>query len=198
MMNNINKIIWDKFRIKRGGAPPFLGWKSTRVTLAQLFLDLGFINGAEIGVQTGVYSEVLLKNNPNLQLMCVDPWRAYHGVTQEQSDKVYDWAISRLEPYKDRVTILRETSVEAARNVPDASLDFVYIDGAHDFNNVMLDILHWYPKVKRYGIFSGHDYYIFFRGGVVRAVDTFTQAHNINQWYMTHETLRSWFWVVDW
>jgi len=43
----------------------------------------------------------------------------------------------------------------------------VYIDAAHDYENVKKDILVWLPKVKQGGIIAGHDVII---GGVKQAV----------------------------
>lgn len=194
-MDIVNTAIWKKFNMKRGGCLPYMTWRGTRDTFAELLGELNFNKGAEVGVQSGMYSEVLLVKNPNLHLQCVDPWSAYLKVSDEQSEVAYQLAIKRLEPYKDRVTFVRKPSVEASRDFPDNSLDFVYIDGAHDFDNVMLDILHWVPKVKRGGIISGHDYYVFFRGGVIKAVDYYIAAHGISMWYVTKELLRTWFWV---
>ena len=48
-------------------------------------------------------------------------------------------------------------SVEAARRFPDESLDFVMIDGAHDYKSVRADVRAWFPKVKRGGLLAGDD-----------------------------------------
>jgi hypothetical protein len=48
-------------------------------------------------------------------------------------------------------------SVEAARRFPDESLDFVMIDGAHDYKSVCADVRAWLPKVKRGGLLAGDD-----------------------------------------
>ena len=40
----------------------------------------------------------------------------------------------------------------------DHSLDMVFIDGAHDYESVMTDILSWLPKIKKNGLICGHDY----------------------------------------
>lgn len=54
---------------------------------------------------------------------------------------------------------IRKTSVEAAKDFPDKSLDAVYIDAEHDEDSVRSDIQTWRPKIKFGGILSGHDYY---------------------------------------
>jgi hypothetical protein len=85
--------------------------------------------------------------------------------------------------------------MDAVRKIKNESLDFVYIDGFHDFDWVMPDLIFWAQKVRRHGIVAGHDYYPFFRAGVMFAVDAYTRAHNINDWYVTREKEPTWFWV---
>ena len=187
-MSNTDRAIWQKFGIARRDNLPFVG-KGSRVQLAELFGQLGFKTGAEIGVYTGQYSDTLLACAPGLTLLCVDPWAgrrmAGHFVRTQR----------RLEKYGDTAKIMRMTSVEAAKLVPDRSLDFVYIDALHDFSSVMLDILLWAPKVKPGGIVSGHDYVCGYQIGVIPAVDAFVRGHNIQNLYLTREWLHSWFWV---
>ena len=85
--------------------------------------------------------------------------------------------------------------VKVIRHFEDESLDFVYIDGFHEFDYVMSDLIFWTPKVRPGGIVAGHDYYPFFRSGVIQAADTYTKMHNINTWYVTRERHSSFFWV---
>ena len=65
--------------------------------------------------------------------------------------------ISRTKNVKNIIKI-RKTSVEAAKDFEDGSLDAVYIDAEHDEESVREDIRTWRPKIKRGGILSGHDY----------------------------------------
>ena len=64
-LDETERAIWQKFHVKHGDVPPFMGWEGTRDTLAELFGELGFTSGAEIGVQRGRYSRKLLELNPN-------------------------------------------------------------------------------------------------------------------------------------
>jgi predicted O-methyltransferase YrrM len=59
----------------------------------------------------------------------------------------------------------------------DRSLDFVFIDGSHEYEDVKEDIYHWYPKVKKGGIIAGHDYTTY--AGVKEAVDEFFNLEEI-------------------
>ena len=145
---------------------------NSRTDLPRLFAGEGFTKGAEIGVFTGYFSELMFKAIPNLHLYCVDIW----GTGKYK--KAEDECLERLRPYN--ATIIKKYSVEAAREIPDDSLDFVYIDGAHDYDNVKADLKAWAPKVRVGGIISGDDFYDFpsGKGGVMRAVTEFTSHHH--------------------
>jgi len=49
------------------------------------------------------------------------------------------------------------TSDRAAELVGDASLDLVFIDGDHSYEQTLRDIRNWLPKVRPGGILCGHD-----------------------------------------
>jgi len=53
---------------------------------------------------------------------------------------------------------MRMTSEKAVTYFKDETLDFVYIDANHSYESCKQDIALWWPKVKKGGIFSGHDY----------------------------------------
>ena len=195
-MDDPNRHIWQKFHIHKGDTLPFVGFKDyTRDELAILFNELGYKTGAEIGVKRGWFSNLLCESIPDLKLLCVDPWTKYsRSVGDERAEQHYKVAAKVLSPYN--ATLMRMTSMEAVKEIPNDSLDFVYIDGLHDFDSVILDLIHWTPKVRIGGIVSGHDYIHHFEGGVIQAVNAYTYAHNIHSWYITKgEPLPSFYWV---
>ena len=49
-------------------------------------------------------------------------------------------------------------SSDAAKLIPNNSLDYVYVDARHDYCGVTDDLLNYWPKVRPGGIFAGHDY----------------------------------------
>ena len=153
--------------------------------LAELLRDRPHAVGAEIGVKEGRTSAVLLKRLPGLRkLYCVDPWRYYAEYDSDRAgrkipwpnqrllDRAYGEFLRRIEPFRERVVVLREFSRDAARLVPDASLDFAFIDANHAYEFVREDIALWWPKVKPGGLLAGHDYGRWDHAwGVRRAVD---------------------------
>jgi len=200
---DVDRKIREKFHIKGGDTLPYLGWvrNYTRQDLAKLFNELGYTKGAEIGVERGRFSKVLCTQIPKLQLKCIDPWAPFTHHNAATMENTFQNAKLRLARFGDRIEFIRKTSLEAVKDIPDGSLDFVYIDAMHDFDFVMRDIINWVPKVRSGGIVSGHDYIKIQGYGVISAVDTYTRAHNINSWFITAERdprvngSPSWFWA---
>lgn len=157
-----------------------------RKRLVQLFGEWGLTTGAEIGVDGGTFSEYMFKAIPGLDLIGVDPWERDRRKKRQAENALKGKAWRQF----------HMTSAEASRVVGDAvSLDFVYIDGCHWFDHVMQDLILWARKVRKGGIVAGHDYYRFRRAGVVQAVDAYTHAHAIHEWFLTDERTPSFFWM---
>lgn len=161
-----------------------------RNQMAALLKELNYEIGVEVGVAAGEYSEVLCKENPNMKIYGVDPWtplRDYRDYTKRATfERLYDDTLKRLEGFTN-YEIIRETSMEALKHFKDNSIDFVYIDANHNFQNVTNDITEWTKKVKPGGIVSGHDY---FRPGnnapihVVQVLKGLTEAYRIKPWFV--------------
>lgn len=58
------------------------------------------------------------------------------------------------------ITFVDSDSLEAYKLFEDNSLDFLFIDGNHEYSHVRKDIYLWQSKVKSDGIMAGHDYYL--------------------------------------
>lgn len=151
-----------------------------RLELAEYFNRLGFKKGAEIGTCFGYYSEILCQKIPGLYLISVDNWNNPGNSARENKLNISceNAARKRLAPYPN-VTIIKKDSTDAAKEIVDGSLDFVFIDANHSYESVKEDIEAWTPKVRAGGIVSGHDYYVFKSGnrGVILAVDEFVKNH---------------------
>jgi SAM-dependent methyltransferase len=82
--------------------------------------------------------------------------------------------------------------MEAVLDFPYESIDFVYIDGSHEFDYIMCDIIEWGRRVKKGGIISGHDYHNARWSAVERAVNIYAQEHQIDKINLCDETAPSW------
>jgi hypothetical protein len=160
----------------------------TRRDIYALCNHLGHKVGAEIGVRKGTNAKAMFKTIEGLKLYCVDPWMGRH---RQSSEVLYERAKKQLAPYD--AVFMKMTSMEAVSKIENRSLDFIYIDARHNFDNVMLDLIYWVPKVKVNGIIAGHDYEA--QCGVPQAVNAYTACHGICEIFLTRDTNRSFFWV---
>ena len=87
-----------------------------------------------------------------------------------------------MKPVEMYYTPVRMSSVEAASLYADNSLDFVFIDAGHTYEDCFSDIQAWLPKVKAGGTLAGHDYGS--SEGVRRAVKELIPSYrlSINSW----------------
>jgi len=199
----------ERFGRGRTGVLPTLLPRLGRNDLPVLCRDLGFRRGAEIGVWKGAYAASFCAASPKMHMLCVDPWQSYPAWQDTKNSlepaaqerlmaEAYQSALRNLKPYN--VTIHREFSHNTAQFIPDASLDFVYIDSNHVYDAVVEDLTLWAPKVRSGGIVAGHDFRVFSNKPtihVVRAVTDYTQAHGIDPWFLTgSDRTPSFLWVV--
>jgi hypothetical protein len=166
-------------------------------SLPRIIRNLGFKVGAEIGVCEGLYSEILIRSNPDLKLYAIDPWTEYEGYKDyhlADLQQKYEEARIRLKPYN--VEFIRDFSMNAVKRFADESLDFVYIDAAHDYNHVLEDIREWEKKVKKGGIIAGHDYGNRRNYGVVKAVTDWVTEKNIHPLLiLNRRAVKSWLYI---
>lgn len=133
--------------------------------------------GVEIGVNEGQLSYYLLKNTNLKHLYLIDPWITWKGwASQEILEKRYKFCNEELpETFPNRVTTIRKTSADASSTLND-TLDFIFIDGNHDYEYVKQDLELWIPKVKSQGLVAGHDW-SHAHQGVPRAVQDYYHDH---------------------
>ena len=127
-----------------------------------LGIDRGLI-GAEVGVRAGANALDMLKTLPIENLYLIDhyePHTEHSGLEIIAWDQknFYQQMIKCIEPYKELVEIVKKDSIEASKKFPDEFFDFVYIDAGHRYGEVLRDLDAWFPKVKKNGIFCGHDF----------------------------------------
>lgn len=117
----------------------------------------GWSLGAELGVLDGANHERILRACPALHLIGVDLWEPTPGY--EEYPHVENEAAARAVSNKfvRRSTLLKMSTAEAAAQVDDGTLDFVFIDADHSTEGVTADITNWTPKLKPAGWLMGHD-----------------------------------------
>ena len=173
--------------------------------LGKLFNQLRlFGKGAEIGVQAGEYSQLLRNTWKGEELYLIDRWKYdpdYKDIANVSDEKHRQLYFSVIQKFADdySVYIIRKDSIEASKQFPDEFFDWIYLDADHSFEGCSNDIEAWYPKLKKGGIFSGHDYldgeYPEGSFGVKSAVDRFISNKAINLYTTEEKILKSWYFV---
>jgi hypothetical protein len=94
-----------------------------------------------------------------------------------QSGELRGQYLTNIEPVKSIVKTLDMPSGEASKKFKKQSVDFIFIDGSHDFDSVCSDIELWLPKLKPGGMIGGHDYTT--HEGVKTAVDSYFSDYQL-------------------
>ena len=110
--------------------------------------------GAEIGVLEGEFSAVLLNALRPAALHLVDMWR---GDRLAKTKSAVAAAIDRAELPLDVALFHRARSADALRKLDDIQLDWAYVDGGHDYETVLADLVLLEGRVKPGGILVGDD-----------------------------------------
>jgi hypothetical protein len=146
----------------------------------ELILHLNETNAqiaAEVGVREGYFSKFILDNTSIKKLYAIDPWE--NNAELSDCETVFRTCKGLLDPFGDRAEMVKGYSPFAAEMFEDNSLDFIYIDGLHDYESVKADIAGFYPKLKVGGIISGHDYHLEDWPGVYNAVNEFISQNEL-------------------
>lgn len=119
----------------------------------------------EIGIYCADLSRLLVPIKTLKTLFLIDPWKIYTDCkklifTEKDAEllynSVYSW--SQVSTVKNKVKLMRMSSIEASKHFEDNSIDFIHIDGDHTYNAVKVDIKAWLPKLKPGKLLTGDDY----------------------------------------
>lgn len=153
------------------------------------------LRGIEIGVGGAHTTEYLLANLKNLTLHTIDPFQEYkdwngNHLSASELHCCYMNVKEKLSPYEDRWVHYNTFSDAAVNSFENDCFDFIFIDGLHEYDQVLKDCINYWPKIKCGGIFAGHDYDVI--PAVKRAVDEFALTVNSCVQYLAKNDV--WWW----
>jgi predicted O-methyltransferase YrrM len=119
----------------------------TRTYFNYPFFDIKI---AEVGVESGCHAVEFLTEWPEIT--------ACHLIDTWEDEQIYKRVEKIMQPWRDKVTLHRCSSIEGVTKFNDEYFDFIYIDADHRYEAVKFDIAYWYNKVKVRGVIAGHDY----------------------------------------
>ena len=135
-------------RTDRLTVPMTIEWsgKSNRKNFLKFLLETNnFTSMIEVGVMDGRTTFFLLDQLPNLTIQAIDT----------NIKLFYNQTIK--EKYGPRLIPLQGLSEHIADQIPNNSVDLVFIDANHNYEFVKKDILKYKSKLKPGGILCGHD-----------------------------------------
>lgn len=138
--------------------------------MVDYFDDAHFVEvGSWKGRSSFFMADEIIKSGKNIRFDCVDTWEWIENtdIPKALYHNLWETFLMNIEPVKRAINPVRAVSWEAADRYKDESLDFVFIDAAHDEVSFTKDLDAWYPKVKKGGVIAGHDY----RDDVKKVID---------------------------
>ena len=139
--------------------------------------------GCWLGQSATFMGVEIINSGKKIKFDCVDNWefsefktRVNDDDIQQNVDSAYEQFLNNIKPLSDVLSCVKMNSVDASKLYDDESLDFVFIDASHKYDDVMDDLNCWFPKVKVGGVIAGHDYN---GAGVKKAVDEFFKGEEL-------------------
>ena len=118
--------------------------------------------GAEIGVYKGGFGEFLLPHCRHLYL--VDPWYRLKPRWNTPNDNstvdalINIFSVYREEIHSGTVSVIVDFGVRFLQSLPEGSLDWVYLDASHSFEDTTAELSAACRAVRRGGWILGDDY----------------------------------------
>ena len=133
--------------------------------------------GAFLGKSTSFMAVEIAQSTKDIRFDVIDTWQgslehqpgAEHARSEVSGGTLYEQFRRNMKPVAHLLNPIQASSLEAVKRYKDSSLDFVFLDASHTYEDVKADIQAWKPKIKKGGYLGGHDFQIDFPG-VVQAV----------------------------
>jgi len=118
--------------------------------------------GAWKGKSAVFMAEKIKESGKNINFYTIDPFDGTGGGYENDSDVknsiLFETYTKNIEPVKSYIQTLTGFSYDVVGKFENESIDFLFIDGDHRYEGIKRDLNEWFPKIKRGGIISGHDY----------------------------------------
>lgn len=144
---------------------------------------------AELGVDEGSFSEVILSTCNPKKLHLIDLWGSerYNRNKRKSVENKFKQQIEN-----GKIAINVGLSTEVVNEFQDNYFDWIYIDTSHSYETTIKELEAYRLKIKDNGIIAGHDYIIgnwngMVRYGVIEAVSEFCIKYDWEIIYLTVE-----------
>ena len=144
------------------------------------FLEVGCFMGKSIMF----LSEYIDSKNKDIKVYCVDN---FEGCCYFKENKIFNkknlknsfLRNTRKAPIK--IKLFDGDSVQVSTQLEKEYLDFVFLDGCHEYSCIKKDILAFRPLVKKGGYIGGHDFNDLYPGVKKAVHEIFGNRYNIDK-----------------
>lgn len=158
---------------------------TTREELLRILPQNGIV--AELGVDEGNFSQMILSINKPKKLHLIDYWgsKRYNQIKRKKVENKFSKNIENKE-----VEIHLGLSTEVVESFEDNYFDWIYIDTDHSYSTTIQELYAYKDKIKDSGFIAGHDYVMGnwnkrYKYGVIEAVAEFCVKENWRFVYIT-------------
>jgi predicted O-methyltransferase YrrM len=125
-----------------------------------VFVEIGSFKG-----RSSAFMAVEIANSgKKIKFDCIDPFEllSHYAESAKGQPEIFEGYSSedflkRMEPANGHFNMMKMTSAEAAKLYANESIDFIMIDGDHEYEAVKADIQNFLPKMKKGAIMTGDD-----------------------------------------
>jgi SAM-dependent methyltransferase len=102
----------------------------------------------------------------------------YHQYIMRQDPYSIEAVSNLLKKFKDQVHLIKGNSNQVLKKMDMSKIDFVFLDGGHEYNTVMNDLNSCIDVLKFNGSILCDDYNLGSAPGVKKAIDEFVKTNN--------------------
>lgn len=118
----------------------------------------------EIGSYMGESTMMFASSNVFKEIYTIEPFKNVDGKIEgfnQKNDYNWDTIYNEFQTntrFFNNISLHKDFSYNVADKFEDKSMDFIYIDGDHSYDQVKQDLEMYLPKLKDNGVIGGHDY----------------------------------------
>jgi len=124
------------------------------------------LNILEIGSWEGVSASFLMRRFPESQLTCVDTWKGSDELQSDNEETIEFLNLieknfnNNLSQFSDRLNKIKMSSNDYFQSVEISGqyFDIIYVDGSHFADDVLMDVLQAWKRLKAGGIMICDDF----------------------------------------
>jgi hypothetical protein len=148
--------------------------------------DNNFKVVAEVGIGYGFHAKSILDNSDVDKIFLIDPMKFYPNdqfatdvISYGGFEVLVNNIKTHLKEHESRYTWIRQPSLSITEEqIPDESLDAVFLDGDHSYEAVSKDLPFWFKKIRKGGWLLGDDY-ASCHPGTTKAVNEFAKINGL-------------------